>query len=174
MKVTDRWPAALGLAAAVILLIFGANSELVAISVGVATLCYLAAAALHRPGAAWAAVLVGSIVITAAKLLDVPWWAGIGIAAALLVAYGIFRRVPVKALTLQSVALLGFGGVAVGALFVAPRTGMILAGLALASHAIWDTVHFRRNAVVPRPLAEACMAFDIPLGLGLVVIALAG
>jgi hypothetical protein len=35
-------------------------------------------------------------------------------------------------------------------------------------------VHYRRNEVVPRSLAEACMLLDVPLGLGLVVLALVG
>ena len=51
---------------------------------------------------------------------------------------------------------------------------MILAGVALAGHAGWDLVHYRRNAVVDRSLAEFCMLLDVPLGLALVVLALTG
>jgi hypothetical protein len=51
---------------------------------------------------------------------------------------------------------------------------MVLAGLALASHAVWDAIHYRRAAVVPRSLAEFCMLLDVPLGLGAVVLALIG
>jgi hypothetical protein len=51
---------------------------------------------------------------------------------------------------------------------------MFLAGAALASHAGWDLVHYRRDAVVARSLAEFCMLLDVPLGVGLIVLALAG
>ena len=52
--------------------------------------------------------------------------------------------------------------------------GAVLASLALMAHAIWDVIHYRRNAVVPRSLAEACMFFDVPLGVAIIVLALAG
>jgi hypothetical protein len=35
-------------------------------------------------------------------------------------------------------------------------------------------VHYRRGIVVPRSLAEACVALDVPLGLGIVVLGLTG
>ncbi len=60
------------------------------------------------------------------------------------------------------------------ALFLAPRVGLVLAGLVLASHAVWDVVHYRRNQVVPRSLAEFCMLLDVPLGVGFIVLAVIG
>jgi hypothetical protein len=42
------------------------------------------------------------------------------------------------------------------------------------AHAIWDVIYYRRNAVVPRSLAEACIFFDVPLGVAIIVLALAG
>jgi len=72
------------------------------------------------------------------------------------------------------VALLVFGGLAVTALFLAPRLGLVLAGVVLASHAGWDVVHYRRDQVVPRSLAEFCMLLDVPLGVGFVVLAVLG
>ena len=67
-----------------------------------------------------------------------------------------------------------YGGVALTALAINPRAGVVLGGLALAAHAGWDAVHYRRGIVVPRSLAEACVALDVPLGLGIVVLGLTG
>jgi hypothetical protein len=169
-----RWPSALGLLAAGSSIATGANREAVAITLGVALLCYLAAAALNRPWIGWAGILGGSIVVTIGELAGIMWWGSLGIAAAALVAIGLIGRAPRPALTAQTAALLGFGGPAVVAMFVDPRVGMVLAGLALASHAAWDVVHWRRNEVVPRSLAEFCLLLDVPLGLALVVLAFTG
>jgi hypothetical protein len=166
-----RWPSVVGLLAAGFLIATGVNRESVAITLGVATLCYLGAAALNRPWVAWAAIAGGSLVVVAGELAGLTWWTAIGIVAAALVAIGLIGNVPRRALTAQTAALLGFGGLAVIALFLNPRVGMILAGLALASHAGWDLVHFRRDEVVPRSLAEFCILLDVPLGLALVVLA---
>ncbi len=173
-RLPHRWPSALGLLAVGFQLATGANREAVAITVSVATLCYLGAAALNRPWVAWAGIGGGSLVVVAGELAGLPWWAAIGIAAAALVAIGLIGRAPRPALTAQSAALLGFGGLAVLGLFLDPRVGMVLAGLALASHAGWDFVHYRRHAVVPRSLAEFCMILDVPLGAALVVLAFTG
>ncbi len=32
------------------------------------------------------------------------------------------------------------------ALFLAPRVGLVLADVVLASHAVWDVVHYRRKS----------------------------
>jgi hypothetical protein len=52
--------------------------------------------------------------------------------------------------------------------------GAILASLALIAHAIWDVIHYRRNAVVPRSLAEFCIFLDVPLGVAVIVLVLNG
>jgi hypothetical protein len=48
----------------------------------------------------------------------------------------------------------------------------VVAGLALAAHAAWDARHLRRGTVVPRSLAKACLALDLPLGLGVALVGL--
>jgi hypothetical protein len=168
-----RWPSALGLLAVVAALATGADRESVAITLAVAALCYLGAAALNRPWIAWATIVGGSLVVTVGALTGLAWWGAIGIAAAALLVTGLVSGVPRPPLTAQTAALLGFGGLAVAAVFLAPRAGMVLAGLALASHAGWDLVYYRRNEVVPRSLAEFCMVLDVPLGLALIVLAFA-
>lgn len=169
-----RWPTALGLTAAVVALATGPERDSVAITVSVATLCYLGAAALGRPWVAWAGIIGGSLVVTASTLIGLEWWVGVGIAALILIGTGLLRRVSIPILTAQTVAMVAFGSVAVAALFFAPSVGLALAGVALASHAAWDVIHYWRNQVVPRSLAEFCMLLDVPVGLGAIVLAIAG
>lgn len=56
--------------------------------------------------------------------------------------------------------MVGFGGLAVVAVVISPLLGLALAGVALAGHAAWDYVHWRRNEVVPRSLAEFCFVLE--------------
>lgn len=167
-----HWPAAVGLTAAVLSLVTGANREAVATTICVAALCYLGAAALNRPWVGWAGILGGTLVVFAAELAGLVWWAGVGIAALVLVIGGLITGAPRLPLTAQTAALLGFGGLAVAGLFTAPRAGLALAGLALASHAVWDVIHYRREQVVPRSLSEFCILLDVPLGAGAVLLAI--
>ena len=172
--VLRRWPSVLGLAAAVFLLTTGVNREAVAVTIGAATLCYLGAAATNKPWTGWAGILGSGLVVIISESAGLPWWAGIGIAAVALVLGGLIGGVPRLPLTAQTAALLGFGGLAVAGLFAAPRVGLAVAGTALAAHAVWDLIHYRRDRVVPRSLAEFCILLDVPLGLGAVISAIIG
>lgn len=169
-----RWPTALGLLAAVSQLATSPSRETLAITVCVATLCYLGAAALGRPWIAWAGIVGGSLVVVASELAGLAWWAGIGIAALALLIAGLVGEAPRGPLTAQTAALVGFGGIAVASLFLAPGVGLVLVGVVLASHAVWDLIHYRRNQVVSRSLAEFCMPLDVLLGVGFIALALAG
>lgn len=169
-----RWPSLLGLGCAVLVLATGAERAVLAIVLGVAALCYLAAAATGRRWMAWVGIGAGSLIVAASKVAGLPWWAGLGVAAVALAAAGLLGGVPRVPLTVQALALLGYGGLAVTAVLAAPAAGMVLAGLALAGHGIWDIVHYQRDKVVPRSLAEFCALLDIPLGLGFLVLAAAG
>ncbi|ROT33828.1 hypothetical protein [Micromonospora sp. HM5-17] len=172
--ILHRWPSVLGLAAAVAVLATGADRETLSIVVCAATLCYLGAAALARPWVAWALVPGFGVVIVASDLLDRPWWVVTGVAALVLVGVGLLGRVSYRDLAAQGGAALGYGGLAVAALHLAPQAGLVLVGLVLAAHAGWDAIHYRRARVVPRSLAEACMLLDLPLGLGFLVLAAVG
>jgi hypothetical protein len=70
-------------------------------------------------------------------------------------------RVPIN--QWQIVAAAVFGGVAVTALVAAPLTAAMLVVGGLVAHAVWDVVHHVRGAVVSRPYAEFCAAFDLVL-----------
>ncbi|WFE25301.1 hypothetical protein O7623_18040 [Solwaraspora sp. WMMD791] len=166
-----RWPSLLGVGCAVLVLATGAQRAVLAIVLGVAAFCYLTAAATGRRWMAWVGVGVGSLVVAASEVAGLPWWAGLGVVAVALVAAGLLAGVPRVPLTAQTLALLGYGGLAVAAVLVAPAAGMVLAGLALAGHGIWDVVHYRRDRVVPRSLAEFCVMLDVPLGLGFLLLA---
>ncbi|MHA6626581.1 hypothetical protein ACU61A_14180 [Pseudonocardia sichuanensis] len=166
------WPAALGLAAATFQIVTGVNADAVAITVAVAASCYLAAAAFGLPWVAWPCILAGSAVVTLSEIAGIPWWVGLGSFAAVLVVVGLVRRSPGPVLTAQGLAMLGFGGVAVAGVLVSPRLGLLLAGVALAGHAVWDYRQWRADEVVPRSLAECCLALDIPFGVAAIVLAL--
>jgi len=170
-----RWPAVAGLGAAALVLVGDADREAPALVVGIAALCYLAAAALNRPWVAWATIPASAALVTATELLAAPWWWALGGSAVVLVIVGLLRGTPRPALTAQTAAMLAFGGLAAVALMLeAPRVGLALAGLTLASHAVWDAIHLRRRQVVPRSLAEACLFLDVPAGVGFIAIALVG
>lgn len=155
-------------------LALGPDADGVATVVATAVLCYLAAAALKRRWVAWAGCLVFPTVIVASRLAGVTWWAVVAAVAAALVVVGLAIRAPRPPLSAQTLALVGYGGVAVVALFLAPRAGLALAGVALAAHAVWDVIHFRRDQVVYRSLAEFCVVLDVPLGVAAIVLAVVG
>ena len=152
----------------------GADREAVAIVVSAATLCYLAAAALGRPWIAWVGIVGASLLVVVGELFGLVWWQVLGVTAAVLVGIGLVNRERRRPLTAQAVAVLGFGGLAVVATALSPGVGLVLAGAVLASHAVWDVVHHRRNEVVSRSLAEFCVFLDVVLGIGVIVIGLSG
>lgn len=141
-------------------------------ALGIATLCYLAAAVTGLRWVAWLVVGVGTLMVFGAELLDLPRWAVLAVAGLVLLVVGLVRRP--WATTPQALAMLAFFGVAVAGLVIDPRLGLALAGVALAAHAGWDVVHYRRNAVVGRSLALWCMGLDLFLGLVCVGIAITG
>jgi hypothetical protein len=130
-----RWPSALGLAIAALQLALDPDTETVATVIGVAVLCYLAAAAVDRRWVAWAGCVVVSLLLVASQAIGVAWWAVGGTVALALVVAGLLLGVPRAPLTAQTATLIAYGDVAVAALFLAPRGGLVLAGVALAGHA---------------------------------------
>lgn len=132
-----------------------------ATAVGVAAVCYLAAAATGRRWVGWAMVPVAS----AAPFLEyagVPRWASFGALGLAFLAYGLARRRPTT--VAQAVAMVAYYGVAVAAVALPPRAGLAVAALALAAHVAWDLRHYRRDAVVPRSLAVWCIGLDLTVG----------
>ena len=170
-RVLGRWPAALGLAAAAGYLLSGVDRDTIATVLTVALLCYLAAAAFGLPWLAWATIPGGILVAVAGGLLGVEPWISLGVVAALLVVVGLLGGASRSALAAQAAAMLAYGSVATVGLFVAPVAGLVLAASALIAHGVWDVIHYRRDAVVPRSLAEFCVWLDVPLDVGALVLA---
>jgi len=141
-------------------------------AVGIATLCYVAAAATGLRWMAWAFAGIGTVLVVAAELLDVPRWIVLAAVAIVFAAVGLVRRPRVS--WPQAVALVAYFGVAIAALLLAPRLGLVVAGGALVAHAAWDLVHYRRDAVVNRSLALWCLGLDVFLGGACVLLAIMG
>jgi hypothetical protein len=170
----EHWPGLVGLAAATFQILTGVSTESVAVTVTVAASCYLAAAALGRPWIAWAAIVGASLVVTASEVAGFTWWQGLAALGVILAVIGLLRRAPAPAITAQGIQMVAFGGCAVFALFISPNLGLALAGIALAVHAAWDYVHWRRNEVVPRSMSEFCILLDVPFGVAAIVLAIGG
>jgi hypothetical protein len=169
-----RWPTAVGLLGAAFVAVVSPDRETVVLALLIAIGCYLAAAAFSTRWVAWAAIPIGGALVVAGALIGIDPWFVLGGASIVLVVLGLLLGASRTALAAQSIALVAYGGVALAALALGPAVGAVLASLALVAHAIWDVIHYRRNAVVPRSLAEACMFFDVPLGVTIIVLALAG
>lgn len=171
--VLHRWPTLVGLLAAASQILTGADRTTVAIVVAVAVTCYLAAAALRRPWVAWVAIAGCVLAITVGELLGAEPLTSLTTLAAALVVAGLVTRASRAALSVEAAAALGYGGLVVVGLAIAPTGGLVLVAVTLIAHAVWDVVHLRRRAVVSPSLAEFCVALDVPLGLavlfGLVV-----
>lgn len=142
-------------------------------AMGVAALCYLAAAATKKRWVSWLGVAVFSGLAFAGLLGVLPWWLLFVLAGVVLVAVGF--AVGARRVTLvQAAAMLGFFGLAVLALYLAPRVGLALAGAVLAAHALWDVWHYRRDAVVSRSMAIFCIGLDVSIGALCIVLAILG
>ena len=165
-----RWPTLVGLLAAAGILLAGPDRTTVGLTVACAAVCYLAAAALDRPWAAWAAIPATGVVIRAGLLLGARPIVSLAVAAVVLVAIGVAIRVSRSTLTLETAGLLAYGGVAAVGLAIAPTAGLLVVAVTLVAHGAWDIWHLRRHAVVPGSLAEACIALDVPLGLGVLAL----
>jgi hypothetical protein len=169
-----HWPAAVGLLGAAFVAIVSPDRETVVISLLVALVCYLAAAAFKVRWVAWAAIPIASALVTAGAFIGIDPWLMLGGASVLLIVVGLALRASRTALAAQSLAMAAYGGMGLIALTLGPVAGAILASLVLMAHAVWDVIHYRRNAVVPRSLAEACIFLDVPLGVAVIVLVLTG
>ena len=168
-----RWPTALGVVVAAMTaydleLDAGSVSSLAALVVLMA-LVYVGAAALDRRRASWVVFLAGfAVMVVFQDLFD----SGVEPSEVLLVAALVFVVVGAVrgqlcspgGLTLQAAGTLGFGVVALVALYVDPDLAGYLVAAALLGHAAWDAVHFRLDRVVARSYAEFCAILDLLVG----------
>jgi hypothetical protein len=174
-----RWPTALGIAVAALAAFdlqvdAGFVSSFSALVVLMA-LVYLGAAALSRRRAAWVVFLAGFAVLVVLPLPD----SGIEPSLVLLVAAlaflvlgaarGLLRRP--GGLTLQAAGMLGFGTIALTALYADLQLGGYLVAAGLIGHGVWDAYHYLRNRVVARSYAEFCAVLDLLFGTTILVMA---
>jgi len=168
-----RWPTVVGLLAAVAMFLTSTDRIAIALVVAIASTCYVAAAVFALPWMAWAWIPLSFVVVVLGHLVGLEPMAATATAAAVLVAVGLLRGTR-PAVTLETAGLLLYGAVAVGALLLAPPVGLVVVALTLVAHGIWDVWHLRRHRDLVSPsLAEACIALDVPLGLAVLVAALA-
>ena len=169
-----RWPILVGLGfAAFIAVGLDSGVELSKV-LAASAVVYLGAAAFERRGAAWPVFLVTFVVIGAANFVDFgfdPAWAVLAVGILFLV-YGLVRGAirPAEGLPLQTLAMLGYGGAAVIALFVNPIVGSYLVAVGLLGHATWDAYHHWKQTVVARSMAEFCLVLDTALAVTIIVL----
>lgn len=143
-----------------------------ATAVGVAALCYLTAAVTGARWMSWVAVPIASGVPFLGLISPVPWWLIMAAVGLLLAVIGLIRA---PKLSLPQVgAMVVYFGLAVLALTLAPRVGLVLAGVVLAAHAGWDLLHYRKDRVVLRSLAVWCIGLDLTVGAICVALAITG
>lgn len=148
---------------AIVLPLSQATAEAPLTATGIATSCYVAAAAVGIRWLAWLFIPVAALVSIFGDSLPLgPWWVVLAGVGALLLGIGLLRRK--RATLAQAAAMVGYFGLGVIGLFVAPRLGLAIAGLALAAHAGWDWWHFRRDVVVARSFALWCIGLDLTAG----------
>jgi hypothetical protein len=169
-----RWPTLAGLGFAALVAFDLASGVELAPVLAASAAVYLGAAALRRPAAAWPLFFAITAIITVARLLEdrfEPTWVILAGAVALGV-YGLLRGAgrPRYGLPLQTLALLGFGAAAGGALVVNPELGAYLVAAGLLGHAAWDAYHHRTNRVVVRSMAEFCLVLDTALAAAIVTV----
>jgi hypothetical protein len=179
-RLAERWPTALGLVVAGVAatIILGLDVDDVAdnFAPGIATMMgiYLAAYAIGKPAAAWAAFAV--LVAVAAVVGDLIVDAGVAMTAILgllwlwVLARG--RASDRPWFTIETLGLVIFGGLTIAAVVADARLAGILAGVGWLSHGLWDAYHFAKDRVVVRAWSELCAVTDIPVGTLLIAVSI--
>ena len=166
---TRRWPTLAGIAFAAATAYDLASGVDLAQIVAASALIYLGAAALGRQSAAWPLFLGSFVVIAIAKIAGFDGTAVLLVLAIPLAGYAVVKH---RDITLQGLAILAFGAVALTALVVNEHIGAYLVAAGLLGHTAWDIYHFRANRVVAQSLAEFCMVLDTLLALAIIVVEL--
>jgi hypothetical protein len=170
----QRWPVLVGLAFAAFIAVGLHSGVELSKVLAASAVVYLGASAFKRRGAAWPVFWATFVIIGAGTFFDFgfdPAWAVLA-AGILLLVYGLVRGAirPPEGLPLQTLAMLGYGGAAVIALFVNPIVGSYLVAAGLLGHAAWDGYHHWRQKVVARSMAEFCLVLDTALAVTIIVV----
>jgi hypothetical protein len=164
-----RWPTAVGLLALLANLASGADPHITAMIIIIAATCYLGAAVLGSRPSGWVMVAVTSVAVVVASLAGLDPTVTLIVIGAGLAAFGLIRstgthRSDIRA---QTLAFVCYSAVALAAMMSVPRLAVYLAAAVAIGHTVWDVVHYLRNKVVSRSLAEACFVLDLGLAVAL-------
>jgi hypothetical protein len=179
--IARRWPAILGLAFAAFNLATDDPHSVTAVLLVLvlATTGYVVIAVLVRPRWSWPVLAVLVVLVVTARLagagpvVELAAMTAVVLGAVVVGAVrGTFSRP--GAYRWQPFAAVGFMALGLGALWLSPEAGRVLVAAGLIGHAAWDLVHWHRHEVVSRSLAEWCGALDLALGVGVLVLVLAG
>ncbi|HRO23127.1 MAG TPA: hypothetical protein PLR07_02380 [Promineifilum sp.] len=169
-----RWPSVAGALALLANVQGGLDSHITAFIVILASMCYLAAAALGSRRSAWVMVGVAALAVVIARLTGLDPTVMLLIAGVGFAAFGFVRprQVDRREVGIQTLAFIVFSAIGLTAMVASPVLAVLLAAGAAIGHGIWDVVHLVRDKVVARTLAEACLVLDLGLGIALLVITL--
>lgn len=182
-RLADRWPTALAVlvTAAVVVVItrFEREADYFGPSIAVMAGIYLMAYAIGRPWTAWPAFVVLSAVVTALQFLyahgiftlDAPVTMTLVLVPLWLWAVLRHRSAGGRTLLVQTLGMLAFGALTLICAAVEPRWAVLLAGVGILLHGVWDAYHFAANKVVNRPWSEFCGVLDLLTGVALIVAA---
>ncbi|MBZ2198198.1 hypothetical protein [Occultella gossypii] len=165
-----RWPSVVGALALLANVWGGTDAHVTAMIIILAAMVYVAAAALDSRPSAWVMVAVATVAVTIAMVTALDAIVVLLVMAAGFAVFGMLRGPRIRReVAIQTAGFVAFAAVALGAMMVGAVAAALLAATASLGHSAWDAVHHRRDRVVSRSLAEACMVLDIGLGLALLV-----
>ena len=165
--VLRRWPTALALTGAAVLLVGPGDGTELAFMLLVIGYTYLAAAAVGRRRATWPLLAAALVAVLALEQAGLDRLGVVFAVVGLLVAGGLvagpLRRPGLGWAQVPAAVVLGVAGVL--ATTVDPRAGGIVVAVALAAHAAWDAVHWWADRLVARSFAEWCGVLDLTVGV---------
>jgi hypothetical protein len=167
-----RWPTALGIGVAALMLSDIDDGREFAIVLLIAAVGYLLIAVLERPRATWLLLAGLLLVVVGLRLLDISPEPVLAVVAVAAIVFGLIRG-PLRRPwlpALQAPATLLFGTVAFIAVAAGSQVGSALVAVGLLAHAVWDVIHFRARAIVAPSLAEWCAVLDTLIAVGILVL----
>lgn len=173
--VARRWPTALGVVSAVVILGGGTVAEQVS-GLGETLLflplIYLVVARAGRRGLSWPALGVVFALLIALRVVDVPVVAvAVPLAAVALVWSAVGHAPHPATVRVQALGMVAFGAVGLAALAVDPGLGVYLVAAGWLFHGAWDFVHLKLDRAVSRSYAEWCGVLDVLTAAQLLLLA---
>lgn len=168
-----RWPSVLGLLALLVNSADGADPHVTAMIIIIASMCYLAAAAVGSRRSVWVMAALVSVAVVLAGITGLDPTATVLVLGVGFAIFGFLRGTGAdrREVARQALAFTGFSAIALTAMMSSPTVALYLAAVAALGHTVWDVIHFVRDKVVSRSLTEACFVLDLGLGMALLLTA---